>query len=152
MEAIYEHAMQVRYMEADAQGVVFNGWYLTYFDEAFTGFLGARGLDYATLVQGGADVQLVRTEVDWRTGLHWPDVFRVQVSVARYGRTSLAVDFTVVRDPADAGHDGDEADVGEVTCSGRTVYVVVATDGSGKQPVPQTWRDALGEARPLRDG
>jgi acyl-CoA thioesterase FadM len=41
-----------------AQGVVFNGWYLTYFDEAFTACLGARGLSYQALLEAGFDFQL----------------------------------------------------------------------------------------------
>jgi acyl-CoA thioester hydrolase len=31
---VFEFPIQVRYMEVDAQAVVFNAWYLTYFDEA----------------------------------------------------------------------------------------------------------------------
>ena len=34
---IYRH--RVRYLEADQQGVVFNMWYLGYFDEAMAQFL-----------------------------------------------------------------------------------------------------------------
>jgi acyl-CoA thioester hydrolase len=126
-------------MEVDAQGVVFNGWYLTYFDEAMTGFLAARGASYAALGAAGVDVQLVHVELDWVAGLRYADEFTVAVATATVGRTSFALDFQTRRD-------------GEATCSARIVYVVVATDGSGKRPIPALLAGALGDPAPLRPG
>lgn len=127
---MFEHPLRVRYMEVDAQGVVFNGWYLTYFDEAMAAFLEARGLPYAEMLAEGFDVQLVHCELDWKAGLHWQDEFAVAVSTARRGRTSFALDFETRR-------------AGEVTCRAQTVYVVVATDGSGKREIPPRLLAAL---------
>ena len=138
MADVFEHSLQVRYMEVDAQGVVFNAWYLTYFDEAMSAFLSFRGLPYAALLDAGFDVQLVRCEMDWKAGLHWEDEVLVAVSTARLGRTSFALDFQTRRDG------------GPVTCSARTVYVVVATDGSGKRELPPRLVEALGPPTPLR--
>jgi acyl-CoA thioester hydrolase len=135
---VFEHSLRVRYMEVDAQGVVFNGWYLTYFDEAMAAYLDFRGLPYAAMLDAGYDVQLVHCEMDWRTGLHWRDEVLVAVSTARLGRTSFALDFETRRDG------------GQVTCSARTVYVVVATDGSGKRDLPSRLVEALRPAAPLR--
>lgn len=135
----FAHRHVVRYLEVDAQGVVFNAWYLAYFDEAMSAFLVARGLPYQKMLEAGFDVQLVHTEVDWKAGLRWQDAVEVAVSPARVGRTSFALDFEVRRDGV------------EVTCTGRTVYVVIATDGSGKRPIPPLIADALGPPAPLRD-
>ena len=131
--------MRVRYMEVDAQGVVFNGWYLTFFDEAMSAFLEASGVSYAALAAAGFDVQLVHVEIDWITGLRYADEFTVAVATARVGRTSFALDFQTRRD-------------GGPTCSARIVYVVVATDGSGKRPIPALLAEALGDPVPLREG
>jgi acyl-CoA thioester hydrolase len=138
MSDVLTFPLTVRYMEVDAQGVVFNGWYLTYFDEAMSAFLTARGLPYAKMIEAGYDVQLVRSEIDWRSGLRWQDTAEVAVSTARIGRTSFALDFEVRRD----GH--------EVTCSGRTVYVLIAADGSGKREIPELIAGVLGDPAPLR--
>ena len=54
-----------RYAEIDQQGVVFNGHYLTWFDEACTGFLDHLGVTYPGLIASGYDIQLVHTEVDY---------------------------------------------------------------------------------------
>jgi acyl-CoA thioester hydrolase len=127
----FVHPVGVRYLEVDAQGVVFNAWYLAWFDDAMTAYLAHRGLPYRTMLDAGYDVQVVRSEIDWQAGVGFGDTVGVEVSTARIGQTSFALDFRVLRD----GH--------EVTCAGHTVYVVVATDGSGKRQVPPLIRNAL---------
>jgi acyl-CoA thioester hydrolase len=125
----YRH--EVRYLEADQQGVVFNMWYLGYFDEAMASFLADGGLPYPELLASGLDVQLVHTEIDWRSPLRWPGEAIVEVSLERAGRTSFDLRFEV------------SSAQGPVA-TGRTVYVVVATDGSGKREMPPSLRLALG--------
>ncbi len=126
---VYRH--RVRYFEADQQGVVFNMWYLGYFDEAMTQFLEEGGLPYQRMLDAGFDVQLVRSEIDWRSSLRWPDDVSVEVGVEAVGRTSFTLGFTVRR-------------AGETVAAGRTVYVVVAADGSGKRTIPADLAGALG--------
>ena len=91
----FTHPHRVRYLEVDAQGVVFNSWYLAWFDDAMTAFLLHRGLPYADMLASGHDVQLVRSEIDWRTGVGFEDEVAIAVSTARLGRTSFALDFEV---------------------------------------------------------
>lgn len=126
--SVYRH--KVRYFEADQQGVVFNMWYLGYFDEAMTAFLEEGGLGYRQMLDAGFDVQLVHTEVDWTSSLRWGDEAEVRVALAERGRTSFSISFDV-------------SARGEQVAVGRTVYVVVATDGSGKRPIPEILDKAL---------
>lgn len=136
MTEVFTFPVIVRYLEVDGQGVVFNAWYLAWFDEAMSAFLAHRGLAYTRMLDAGYDVQLVRSEIDWRAGVGWGDDIAVAVATSRLGRTSFGLDFEVRRDT-------------EVTCAGRTTYVVVATDGSGKREIPGLIADALGEPAPL---
>ncbi len=128
---IYRH--RVRYLEADQQGVVFNMWYLGYFDEAMAQFLEEGALAYPDMLAAGYDVQLVHTEIDWRGPLRWPQQADVEVALAEAGTTSFTLAFQVAAE-------------GREVATGRTVYVVVATDGSGKRPIPAFLRAALGTA------
>lgn len=130
MTFTYRHT--VRYLEVDAQNVVFNSWYLAWFDDAMSAFLEHGGLGYREMLAAGYDVQLVRSEIDWRAGVGFQDVVDIAVSTARLGRTSFALDFEVRRGST-------------VTCAGHTVYVVIAADGSGKREIPPVIRAALGE-------
>jgi len=115
----YHH--KVRYFETDQQGVVFNMWYLGYFDEAMTAFLAAGGLPYAKLISAGFDVQLVHSEIDWRAPLRFGDEAVIEVRATRIGRSSFTLSFDI----------GGNADV-----HAQTTYVVVAADGSGSRPIP----------------
>ncbi|GAY12802.1 thioesterase family protein [Pseudonocardia sp. N23] len=137
MTDAFRFPVTVRYLEVDAQNVVFNSWYLAWFDEAMAAFLADRGLPYKQMLEAGHDVQLVRSEIDWRSGVGWGDEITVAVSTARLGRTSFVLDFDVLRDE-------------EITCGGRTTYVVIATDGSGTREIPPMLADALGAPMPLR--
>ncbi len=139
MADVFEFALRVRYMEVDAQGVVFNAWYLTYFDEAFTAFLESRGLGHQATLDRGLDFQLVHAEIDWKAGLRWRDSAVIAVSTARLGRTSFAIDFQVSRNGT------------EPAGGARIVYVVVATDGSGKREIPPDLARGLGPPAPRRE-
>jgi acyl-CoA thioester hydrolase len=129
----FRFPVHVRYLEADQQGVVFNMWYLAYFDDAMTAFLEAGGLRYSTMLEAGFDVQLVHTELDWTGSLRWGEPAWVDVAVAQLGNTSFTLRFTVR-----GGYEEREP-----VASGATVYVVVATDGSGKRPIPPLLLEAL---------
>jgi acyl-CoA thioester hydrolase len=131
----YTHRVEVRYLEVDQQGVVFNSWYLAYLDDAMTGFLAASGLPYPVMRDEGYDVQLVHTELDWTAALAFGDVAEIDVAVAATGRTSFTLDFTVRRGALPV-------------CGARTVYVCVGTDGSGKRVLPEALRGALSATAP----
>jgi acyl-CoA thioester hydrolase len=133
----FTHTVDVRYLEVDRQGVVFNMWYLAYLDDAMTAFLLRGGLPYVTMLEAGYDVQVVHTELDWQGSLGWGDRVLVDVGLARLGRTSFTLQFAVrVTD--------------RPVATASTAYVVVATDGSGKRAVPRLLLDALGSVAPLR--
>ena len=123
--------MVVRYLEVDRQGVVFNMWYLAYCDDAMTAFLAHGGLPYGVMVDGGHDVQLVHSEIDWHGPLGFGEEAAVTVDVAQVGRTSFTLTFAV-------------ASGTRTVANVRTVYVAVRTDGSGKCDIPAPLRAVLG--------
>jgi len=115
---------------------VFNMWYLGYFDEAMTLFLEEGGLRYEDMLSDGFDVQLVHSEIDWSSPLRWPGEAVIEVSLQRAGTTSFSLGFEVRTG-------GDETRV----AAGRTVYVVVGTDGSGKKVLPPRLAAAIGAGK-----
>ena len=127
----FTHPVTVRYLEVDQQGVVFNMWYLAYFDDAMTAFLEEGGLPYGDILASGYDVQLVHTEIDWHGPLGFGDPTEVEVGVAQIGTTSFTLRFAV-------------SSVGRSVSAATTVYVAVRTDGSGKCELPAPLLEALG--------
>jgi acyl-CoA thioester hydrolase len=133
----YTHPIDVRYLETDQQGVVFNMWYLAYLDDALTGLLAHHGLAYPDLMGAGFDVQLVHSEIDWEGPLRWGEQALIDVALARVGETSFTLQFAVR--------------VGErPVATASTVYVAVETEGWAKVPVPELLLHALGPVSPLR--
>ena len=127
-----------RYAEVDLQAVVFNAHYLTWFDEAITGFFDHLGATYPDLMDAGLDMQLVHTEIDYAAPVRWRDIVRVAVACEGVGSTSFTVIFSVLR----RRDESDEV----LAVRARSVYVVVSTEDWAKRPVPDALRAALASA------
>lgn len=128
----FTHRLRVRYAEVDAQGVVFNAHWLTYFDEAMTAFFEDHGFPADELWTAGGpfDVQLVKSQIEWRGPAGFHDLVETTVDVARIGESSFVLDFTArVAD--------------EVVTVGEITYVSVAPGGGSSRPIPDEIRDVL---------
>jgi acyl-CoA thioester hydrolase len=123
-----------RYAEVDQQGVVFNAHYLTWFDEACTGFLDHVEVTYPGLIASGHDIQVVHSEIDYKGPVRWRDSVRVEVHCERIGSTSFTLGFSVLC------HNGTDE---RIAVRGHNVYVVVSTDDWAKRPIPDVLRKAL---------
>jgi acyl-CoA thioester hydrolase len=128
-----------RYAEVDQQAVVFNGHYLTWFDEALTAFFDHVGVSYPDLMNSGHDMQLVHTEIDYSAPVRWRDAVRVAVACERLGSTSFTIGFSVLR-----RRDGSDE---ELAVRGSSVYVIVSTEDWTKRQIPDSLRAALTSGR-----
>jgi acyl-CoA thioester hydrolase len=127
----FVHTLRVRYHECDAQGIVFNANWLTYFDVTLTEwFRKAFGSYGALMEEHGADVVLAETTLRFRGSASFDEDLAISVAIERLGTTSMVAVFTARR--------GDEALV-----EGRTVYVFVDPATMGKQPIPEDVRERL---------
>jgi len=131
----YSFEIVPRYAEIDQQGVVFNGHYLTWFDEACTGLFDHLRVSYADLIAQGVDMQVVHTEIDFQAPVRWRESVRVAVRCERIGTTSFTLGFTVLGTDAEG--------IEKARVSGKNVYVVVSTSDWSKRPVPEAVRIAL---------
>jgi len=82
--------LRVRWAEADMQGVVFNGHYLTYCDVAVTEYWRAIGLRYPQeLVQDGSDTFVRKATVEYFAAAEYDDELLICARTAQLGRSSL---------------------------------------------------------------
>src|SRR5687767_13924642 len=120
----FYHRIRVRYAEVDAQGVVFNAHYLTYFDVTHTEYMRAAGYDYkGEVARSGLDFHLVKSVVEYRQPLVFDQQVDVCVRAARAGRTSITNLFEI-----------HPADTDDLLASGETV--IVCADLATHRPVP----------------
>lgn len=87
----FHFPFRVRYSEIDAQSVVFNAHYLTYFDTAITEYCRALGWDYkGETARTGVDFHTVKTLVEYKAPIRFDEQIEVCVRTGRIGRSSLA--------------------------------------------------------------
>jgi acyl-CoA thioester hydrolase len=125
---------KIRYSDCDPQGIVFNGNYARYWDDAATDWFKENGFGGAEL--GGIDTEVVtaRLEMDFRAVARLGDELETSLGVARFGSTSMTVDF-VTRRLSD----------GVVVAEGKAVYVFVDPEDFRTVPVPEVIKEGLGE-------
>jgi acyl-CoA thioester hydrolase len=84
------HRLRVRWAEADMQGIVFNGHYLTYFDIAVTEYWRALGMPYPeTTADTGGEMYTVKSTVEYHAPARYDDELELLIRCARIGRSSL---------------------------------------------------------------
>jgi len=127
MATPFRHEIRVRYAEVDMQGHVFNAHYLTYADDACSAWLRDRLGDYQA---AGFDLVVKTATLTWHGGAGFDEVLAVDVTPARWGRTSFDVSF--------------EGSVGERPVFSATLtYVSVEPGTVTPAPPPPAVRAAL---------
>ena len=84
------YSFRVRYSEVDAQGIVFNAHYLTYFDCAMTEYLRNLKYNYSEEVKKrNEDFHVVKTLLEFRKAILFDQIIDVYIRVTKVGTTSL---------------------------------------------------------------
>ena len=124
----YSALTRVWFSDTDAQGVVYYGRDLPYFDHARTEYhrhLGSLRLD-------GAEFVMRASDVEYHAPAKWDDLLECFVRVHRLGRTSVAYDLCAVRLPDDTLM---------VTATQTLVLVDLAT--RRPTPIPEAAREPI---------
>ena len=120
-EFIYEK--RVRYHEIDAQAVVYNAHYLTYFDIALTEF--ARDKGWLSAPYQGFDFHVVKAEVNYRKPMRLDEVVKIGASVKRVGRSSVTFSIVIFT--------GDD----DIRADGEVVWVWTDQETGRSAPLPE---------------
>ena len=129
----FRYYLRVRYIECDAQKVVFNSRYSEYVDVSMNEFLRAIGV-LPEFLEGHLDFQLVKQTVEWKAPARFDQVLELSIAATRLGNTS----FTVGAELRIAGEE-------HVIVTVETVYVLVDGRTLTKLPLPDALRAALEE-------
>ena len=123
--------VRVRLPETDAFGVVYHGYYFTYFDVARMDYLRAIGL-MDVVKAGRASNLIVHTAADFKAPGRFDEELTVRTRIAEVGTTSFTFEFQVVR----------KSD-GSRVASGCSVHVTVDQASLRPVPVPDELRRAV---------
>jgi acyl-CoA thioester hydrolase len=127
----YAAFTRVGFSETDAQGVVYYGRYMPYFDLARTEY--HRHLGRLTL--GGVDFAMRATTVEYLAGARFDDLLEVFVRVARIGTTSITYEHAAYR-MDDDGND-------ELMATSTATLVCIDLAERKAVPVPGTFRERV---------
>lgn len=125
----FSHRIRVRWAEADMQGVVFNGHYLTYFDIGITEYFRAAFESEPDRMRTlFANLYVARSTLNYRDSARFDDCIDLLVKTGKIGNTSLVIDFAITRDQT-------------LLVDGQSIYVHAPNGQSAR--VPDDVRAAL---------
>jgi acyl-CoA thioester hydrolase len=130
----FYHPLRVRYNETDAQGHVFFGNYLNYFDLGLLEYTRALGYTYQDMLASGVDMFYVEATCQYKGRAYFDDVLHVHTRIGHIGNTSFAFEFAIYRQPAD-----------EMIATGRITAVAVDTQTEQPIRVPDELREAVAQ-------
>ena len=138
----YSALARVAFSDTDAQGVVYYGRYMPYFDLARVEF--HRHLGRAEV--GEVDFAMRAVSVEYVAPARFDDLLEIFVRVERIGTTSITYDHAAYR--VENGED-------TLMATAKATLVCIALDERKAVPMPQAFRDLVagfqqGEAQPAR--
>jgi acyl-CoA thioester hydrolase len=126
----YSAFARVAFSDTDAQGVVYYGRYLPYFDLARVEYHRHLGRPHL----GNVDFAMRAITVEYVAPARFDDLLEVFVRVDRIGTTSITYDHAVYR----LNDDGDE-----LMASAKATLVCIALDERRAVPVPDALREQV---------
>ena len=126
----FSHVTRVGFDETDAQGVVYYGRYLPYFDRARVEYLRHLGLLHA----GPADREFVMraNRVEYHAPARFDDLLEIFVRIQRIGRTSATYDHAAYR-----------MDDDRLMVTATQTLVLVDPDERRSIPIPDDYREGV---------
>ena len=129
----FHDTLRVRFADTDLHGIVFNGNYLTYYDNAWTEYFRAMGCAYQSLIESGVDTVLARTAIEFKSVARFDDLLEVYARISKIGNRSLVFDFEIYPQGED-----------RLVSSAASVYVCVDPKTLKPISVPSWLRERIG--------
>jgi acyl-CoA thioester hydrolase len=121
---------RVWFSDTDAQGVVYYGRYLPYFDHARVEY--SRHLGLLGVWQGGAELVMRASHVVYEAPAQFDDLLEVFVRTKRIGKTSLTTECAAHRVADDL-----------LMCTAEQTLVLVDAATRRPTPIPEEYRRAV---------
>jgi acyl-CoA thioester hydrolase len=125
------HPLRVRWSEADMQGIVFNGHYMTYFDVAFTEYWRELGLPSPVeQAKTGCELFMRKATLEFQAPARFDEVIDIDVRCVALGRSSMRFALEIHR-------------AEQHLISGELVYVYANTTVRKGVALPPKWREII---------
>lgn len=127
----YSALDRIGFSDTDAQGIVYYGRYMPYFDLARVEYHRHLGMEYA----GPREREFVMraNSIDYLAPARFDDLVEVFIRVSRIGRTSATYEFAAYRVSDDV-----------LLCTAHQTLVLVELATHTSSPVPESFRETIG--------
>jgi len=141
----FHTALRVRWMECDAQGIVFNGAYMDYLEVGQSEYFRNLGFSiYGVAQRGYFDIALVKTVLEFKAPARVDEMLDLYLRAGDIGNTSFHLDMEIFQQYSDI-----------MLTAVQGVYVGFHADSGTSRRVPDEIRElvnhfeATGEVLPL---
>ncbi|HEX9980512.1 MAG TPA: acyl-CoA thioesterase [Flavobacterium sp.] len=127
--------IRVRFNETDPLGIVWHGYYITYFEDGREAFGRKHGLSYLDVHEHGFTTPIVKSVCEHKLSLRYGDVARIETTIVNTPAAKMIFRYKIY----DAKN--------EIACTGETIQVFM--DGKGElmltnPPFYEEWKRKTG--------
>lgn len=127
--------IRVRFNETDPLGIVWHGYYITYFEDGREAFGREHGISYLDVHKHGYTTPIVKSVCEHKLSLRYGDVARIETTIVDTPAAKMIFRYKIF--------DTDN----EVACTGETVQVFVDVNGNlslNNPPFYEEWKRKVG--------
>lgn len=129
------HDIRVRFNETDPLGIVWHGYYITYFEDGREAFGRKHGISYLDVFDSGFTTPIVKSTCEHKLSLRYGDVGRIETTIVDTPAAKMIYRYTIF----DAEN--------KISCVGETVQVFLDSKGElmlTNPPFYEEWKRKVG--------
>jgi acyl-CoA thioester hydrolase len=127
--------IRVRFNETDPLGIVWHGYYITYFEDGREAFGRHHGISYLDVFDSGYTTPIVKSVCEHKLSLRYGDVARIETTIVDTPAAKMIFRYKIF----DAKN--------EIACTGETVQVFLDNKGElmlTNPPFYEEWKRKVG--------
>lgn len=137
-ELVVSQEVRVRFNETDPLGIVWHGYYITYFEDGREAFGRKHGLSYLDVFDSGFTTPIVKSTCEHKLSLKYGDVFRIETTIVDTPAAKMIYRYKIFNAQ------------GEIACTGETIQVFLNKEGElmlTNPPFYEEWKRKVGLLR-----
>jgi acyl-CoA thioester hydrolase len=130
-----EKEIRVRFNETDPLGIVWHGYYITYFEDGREAFGRHHGISYLDFSKNGYTTPIVKSVCEHKLSLRYGDVARIETTIVETPAAKMIFRYKIF----DTNN--------EIACTGETVQVFLNSKGElvlNNPPFYEEWKRKVG--------
>ena len=132
---VVNHEIRVRFNETDPLGIVWHGYYITYFEDGREAFGRNHGISYLDVFDSGFTTPIVKSSCEHKLSLRYGDIARIETTILDSPAAKMIFRYKIF----DSNN--------EIACTGETIQVFLDKNGElqlTNPPFFEDWKRKVG--------